>query len=97
MLGLKNIAEYLFIFPGWNNNNYQTCSSNPLPSLSLHRLHRPKLLSDIIMPANLILLASFRTNFFSVFLFLPTNSHDIEDHGSKVAALRAKQMLMTNS
>lgn len=56
--GLKNIAEYLFIFPGWNSNYLLLVS---------HRLYNSKLLSDIIMPVNLIQLASSQTNFFPYF------------------------------
>lgn len=60
--GLKNTAEYLFIFPGWNNN---------YPLLVSHRLHKSKSLSDIITPVHLIQVPSNQTLFFPQFIFLP--------------------------
>lgn len=53
--GLKNIAEYLFIFPGWNSNYLLLVS---------HRLYKSKALSNIIMPVNVIQLASSQAIFF---------------------------------
>lgn len=69
---LKNIAEYLYISPGWISNYLLLAS---------HRLYKSKSLSDIIKSVNLIQLASSQTTFFFFHISVLKNASHTEDHG----------------